>query len=227
MGYSAPDLDELLRLYPPLQFQHVIRLFCAAYVTESVLTEIGAGARQISEIVNALKSYVYLDQGPVQEVDIHEGLENTLIILRHKLKPGITVRREFAFDLPRIPAFGSELNQVWTNLVDNAADALEGKGEIVLRTQKKDGRVIVEVEDNGPGIPPDAKPRIFTLFFTTKPLGKGTGQGLNISYAIVRRHGGTIEFTSRPGRTVFSVKLPLSSLATRQAQSPKGRSPEE
>jgi signal transduction histidine kinase len=223
MGYGTSDLDELLRLYPPPQFQHVMRLLCAAYVTESVLKEIGAGARQISEIVNALKSYVFLDQGPVQEVDIHEGLENTLVILRHKLKQGITVRREFAPDLPRIAAFGSELNQVWTNLVDNAADALDGKGEIVLRTQKKDGRVIVEVEDNGPGIPPDAKPRIFTLFFTTKPLGKGTGQGLNISYAIVRRHGGTIEFTSRPGRTVFSVKLPLSpSFATRQAQPPRG-----
>jgi signal transduction histidine kinase len=217
MGYGAPELEELLRLYPPPLFRHVIRLLCAAWVTETLMKEIGAGMRQVSEIVRALKSYVYLDQGPVQEVDIHEGLENTLIILRHKLQPGITVRREFASDLPRVPAFGSELNQVWTNLIDNAADAAGGKGEIVLRTYQKDGRVIVEVEDNGAGVPPDAQPRIFTLFFTTKPLGKGTGQGLNISYGIVRRHGGTIEFESRPGRTVFTVKLPLSAPAAGQA----------
>jgi signal transduction histidine kinase len=211
MGYGTADLEELLLIYPTPQFRHIIRLLCAAYVTETLLKEIGAGARQVADIVKALKSYVYLDQGPVQEVDIHEGLENTLIILRHKLQPGISVRREFAPDLPRVPAFGSELNQVWTNLIDNAADAMEGKGEIILRTFAKDGRVIVEVEDNGPGVPQDAQPRIFTLFFTTKPLGKGTGQGLNISYAIVRRHGGTIEFESRPGRTVFAVKLPVSS----------------
>lgn len=211
MGYGTPELEELLRIYPAPRFSHVIRLLCAAYVTQTLLKEIGAGARQISEIVKALKSYVYLDQGPVQEVDIHEGLENTLIILRHKLQPGITVRREFAPDLPRVPAFGSELNQVWTNLIDNAADALEGRGEIILRTYAKDGRVVVEVEDNGPGVPLDAKPRIFTLFFTTKPPGKGTGQGLHISYAIVRRHGGTIDFESRKGRTVFAVKLPVSS----------------
>ncbi len=210
MGYGTADLEELLQIYPSPGFRHVIRLLCAAYVAETLLKEIGAGARQVSEIVKALKSYVYLDQGPVQEVDIHEGLENTLIILRHKLQPGITVRRELAPDLPRVPAFGSELNQVWTNLIDNAADALNGKGQIILRTYAKDGRVHVEVEDNGPGIPEDAKPRMFTLFFTTKPLGKGTGQGLNISYGIVRRHGGTMDFESRPGRTVFAVKLPLS-----------------
>jgi len=211
MGYGTADLEELLRIYPPPRFRHVIKLLCAASVAETLLKEIGAGARQVSDIVKALKSYVYLDQGPVQEVDIHEGLENTLVILRHKLQAGISVRREFALDLPRLPAFGSELNQVWTNLIDNAADSLEGKGEIVLRTYAKDGRVIVEVEDNGPGIPDEAKPRIFTLFFTTKPLGKGTGQGLNISYGIVRKHGGTLDFESRPGRTVFAVKLPVSS----------------
>jgi signal transduction histidine kinase len=210
MGYGTADLEELLQIHPPPGFRHVIRLLCAAYVAEMLLKEIGAGARQVSEIVKALKSYVYLDQGPVQEVDIHEGLENTLIILRHKLQPGITVRRELAPDLPRIPGFGSELNQVWTNLIDNAADALDGKGQIILRTYAKDGRVNVEVEDNGPGIPQEAKPRMFTLFFTTKPLGKGTGQGLHISYGIVRRHGGTMDFESRPGRTVFAVKLPLS-----------------
>jgi signal transduction histidine kinase len=211
MEYDTATLDELQRIYPASQLPHVIKLLCAAFVAEALLKEIGAGARQVSDIVTALKSYVYLDQGPVQEVDVHEGLENTLIILRYKLHAGISVRREFARDLPRVPAFGSELNQVWTNLIDNAADSLEGKGEIILRTYAKDGRVVVEVQDNGPGIPEAAKPRVFTLFFTTKPLGKGTGQGLNISYGIVRRHGGTLDFESRPGRTVFTVKLPVLS----------------
>jgi signal transduction histidine kinase len=210
MGYGTADLEELLRAYPPPRFTHIVSLLCAAFVTETLLKEIAAGARQVSQIVAALKSYVYLDQGPVQDVDIHEGLENTLIILKHKLRPGITVRREFAPDIPRVSAFGSELNQVWTNLIDNAADALEGKGEIVLRTRREDSRVVVEVQDSGPGIPAGIQPRIFTLFFTTKPLGKGSGQGLNISYGIVRRHRGTIEFQSLPGRTVFTVKLPVS-----------------
>jgi signal transduction histidine kinase len=208
MGFGTAELDELMRIHPAPGFRRIVRLLCAAYAARTLLKEIGAGARQVSEIVKALKSYVYLDQAPVQEVDIREGIENTLVILRHKLQAGIRVRREFAPDVPRVRAFGSELNQVWTNLIDNAADSLEGKGEIILRVHARDGRVIVEVEDNGPGIADDAKGRIFTLFFTTKPLGKGTGQGLNLSYGIVRRHGGTLDFESRPGRTVFTVKLP-------------------
>ena len=210
MGYRPADLDELLLLFPPPAFPLVITLISTAFLAESLAGEISRGAREIAEIVKALKSYVYLDQGPVQDVDVHEGIENTLIILRHKLKTGITVRRDFAGELPRVAAHGSELNQVWTNLIDNAVDALDGKGEIVLRTRRDDSRVVVEVEDNGPGIPAEVQPRVFTLFFTTKPLGKGSGQGLNISYGIVRRDGGTIDFQSRPGRTVFTVRLPAS-----------------
>ncbi len=210
IGYTPAGLDELARVYPLPLLQDAIVLISASYVVESLSKEIALGARQITDIVKALKSYVYLDQGPVQEVDIHEGLENTLIILKHKLSPGITVRRDYAQGLPRVSAHASELNQVWTNLIDNAADALAGKGEIVVRTRRRDNGVAVEVEDNGPGIPEDIKSRVFNLFFTTKPLGKGSGQGLNIAYGIVRRHGGEIDFTSRPGKTVFTVRIPVS-----------------
>jgi signal transduction histidine kinase len=141
---------------------------------------------------------------------VHEGLENTLIILRHKLKNGITVQRDFAAQLPRIQAHGSELNQVWTNLIDNAADALGAQGEIVLRTRGEGEWITVEVQDNGPGIPAEVHSMVFTLFFTTKPPGKGTGLGLHTTYNIVRRHGGTIDFRSRPGNTVFAVRIPVN-----------------
>ncbi|HQA69495.1 MAG TPA: ATP-binding protein, partial [Aggregatilineales bacterium] len=158
----------------------------------------------------ALKTYSYLDRGPVQRVDVHEGLENTLVILRSKLKKGIRVTKDYAPDLPMIDAYGSELNQVWTNLIDNAADAVgESGGEITLRTRPAEGGVLVEVEDNGAGIPAEAQARIFEPFFTTKPPGHGTGLGLDISYNIVTlKHGGEITFESEPGRTVFRVWLP-------------------
>jgi signal transduction histidine kinase len=208
IGYAAESLEAAAALYSPSQLPSVLLLVSSTHEAQSLLAEISVGARQVADIVKALKSYVYLDQGPVQEVDIHEGLENTMIILKHKLAAGITVRRNYARDLPRVYAHGGELNQVWTNLIDNAADALQGKGEITVRTRHQDGAVIVEVEDNGPGIPPEIASRVFTLFFTTKPLGKGSGQGLNISYGIVRRHGGGITFTSQPGKTVFAVRIP-------------------
>ena len=176
----------------------------------NLLAEIGTGVGRISQIVKALKTYSYLDQAPVQAVDVREGLEDTLLILRSKLE-GISVRREYAPDLPRIQGYGSELNQVWTNLIDNAAYAVDGKGEIVLRTRREGDSVIVEVQDNGPGIPAEIKDRIFDPFFTTKPVGQGTGLGLDISYNIVvNKHRGDIQVSSEPGRTVFEVRLPLN-----------------
>jgi signal transduction histidine kinase len=188
----------------------VITWLNATFTVYNLLAELGQGASRISEIVRALKSYAYLDQAPVQAVDINEGLDDTLLILRHKLKPGISVRREYATDIPPIQAYGSELNQVWTNIIDNAADALGGKGEITIRTRQEGAWVIVEIEDNGPGIPPEIQSRIFDPFFTTKPPGKGTGLGLDISYNIVvHRHRGDIKVLSRPGRTCFRVWLPL------------------
>jgi signal transduction histidine kinase len=174
----------------------------------ALLDEVAKGSERISEIVKAVKSYSYLDRAPVQEVDVHEGLDNTLVILRHKLKQGIHVSRDYAPDLPRIEAYAGELNQVWTNILDNAADALGGQGEIRLHTTQEDGRVVVEIEDNGPGIPPAIQSRVFEPFFTTKPPGVGTGLGLNIAYNIVQKHYGEIQLESRPGRTCFRILLP-------------------
>jgi signal transduction histidine kinase/predicted CoA-binding protein len=200
----------------------------ATHDVANLLAEIGQGAGRISEIVKALKAYSYLDQAPVQEVDVHEGLDNTLVILRGKLKP-IDVRREYAPDLPRIEAWGSELNQVWTNILDNAADALLGQPgdgggahkEIVIRTRRDGGFVVVELHDNGPGIPPEIVGKVFDPFFTTKPPGKGTGMGLDISYKIiVDKHRGDIRVFSRPGDTTFEVQLPIGAAAGAVATAP-------
>lgn len=151
-----------------------------------------------------------MDQAPVQFLDIHEGLDNTLVMLRSKLTDGVVVRREYAEQLPQVQAYGSELNQVWTNLIDNAIDAMGGQGEIRLRTRRVREQVIVEIADTGPGIPKEIEPHIFDPFYTTKPVGQGAGLGLNISYNIVvKQHRGEIAMQSQPGETRFTVKLPL------------------
>jgi signal transduction histidine kinase len=212
LDYSLDELAALVQEFSDEQTPVVIDWLCRIFTTHSLLTEIGQGAEQISEIVKALKSYAYLDRGPVQSVDVHEGLNNTLLILRSKLRAGISVRREYDPDLPAIEARGSELNQVWTNLIDNAVDALEGQeqGEITLRTRHDDQWVVVEVEDNGCGIADEVKSRIFDPFFTTKPQGQGTGLGLDISYNIVVfKHQGDIRVDSQPGKTRFQVWLPI------------------
>ena len=169
-----------------------------------------AGDR-ISEIVGAVKSYAYLDQAPVQRIDVRKGLDDTLVILRHKLKAGIEVTRDYDAELPEIDAWGSELNQVWTNLIDNAADAMDGKGAISIRAERADSDEIrVTICDTGPGIPPDIEAKIFEPFFTTKPPGVGSGLGLHISHSVVVRHGGRMEVESEPGHTCFTVSLPLT-----------------
>jgi signal transduction histidine kinase len=188
----------------------LVRWLAAGCLVHSLQDEVGQSAARISQIVKAVKSYTYLDQAPVQEVDVHEGLESTLVILRNKLKSGVSVTRQYATDLPRIEAYASELNQVWTNLIDNAIDAMGGQGELVLRTYARDGQVVVEVQDTGPGIPEEIRPRLFEPFFTTKPPGSGTGLGLHIVYDIVaNKHGGEIHLISRPGATCFQVVLPV------------------
>lgn len=175
------------------------------------LYEVQETAQRISQIVAAMKSYTYLDQAPLLEVDIHEGLENTLVIMQHKLKKGVTIKREYSTDLPRIEAYASELNQVWTNIIDNAIDAMNGRGELSLRTYAEDNKVVVEIADNGPGIPQEIQARIYEPFFTTKPPGKGTGLGLHISHDIVaNRHHGLLLVESKPGETRFKVILPKS-----------------
>jgi signal transduction histidine kinase len=228
MGLERDQLEKLRQEFPPVnQFNPLPVLFSmlnATFTISAVLEEINQGARQISEIVKAMKNYVYLDQAPIQPIDLHEGLDNTLVILRGKLKKGVTVQRNYAPNLPRIQAYGSELNQVWTNILDNAIDALltqadTGQAHLTERTQSPtiqistclDGDwVVVELEDNGPGISPENQTKIFNPFFTTKPLGKGTGLGLNTSANIVHKHGGEIKVHSQPGQTIFEVRLPVN-----------------
>jgi signal transduction histidine kinase len=174
-----------------------------------LVSEVLQTTERISHIVHAVKSYTYLDRAPLLEVDVHEGLESTLVILQHKLKKGVTIRREYAPDLPRIEAYASELNQVWTNIIDNAVDAMHGRGELKIKTHREDQQVIVEIADNGPGIPEDIQPRIFEPFFTTKAPGQGTGLGLHISHDIIaNRHHGQLTVESKPGETRFRVALP-------------------
>ena len=211
IGFDCSKLSHLAENFSSEEFPLVATLLSNRYTTYNLLAEIGQGTSRITEIVKALKSYTYLDQAPIQSVDIHEGLNDTLVMLRSKLRAGVQVRREYASDLPRIEAFGSELNQVWTNIIDNAVSAMEGQGEIVLRTYRQDAWVIVEIKDTGPGIPQNIQAKIFDPFFTTKPPGKGTGLGLNISHnIIVQKHKGKIAVYSRPGETCFEVKLPLN-----------------
>lgn len=210
-GWDVRALEELkseLEHSSPL-FDLAIRWLGAGCLVHGLLAEVQQTSGRISQIVRAMKSYTYLDQAPILEVDVHEGLENTLVIMQHKLKHGVSVKREYAADLPRIEAYASELNQVWTNIIDNAVDALDGKGEITLRTYEQDDRVVVEIADNGPGIPEHIRTRIFEPFFTTKAPGRGTGLGLHISHDIIaNRHHGQLLVESRPGETRFRAILP-------------------
>ncbi len=205
-GWSVESLE---KLKSSTLFDVSIQWLGTGCLVMGLLSEIQQTTERLSQIVRAMKSYTYLDQAPLLEVDVHEGLENTLVIMQHKLKQGVTVKREYSADLPRIEAYASELNQVWTNIIDNAIDAMNGKGEIVLRTYTQDKHVIVEITDNGPGIPDDIRPRIFEPFFTTKPPGHGTGLGLHISHDIIaNRHHGQLLVESKPGRTTFKAILP-------------------
>lgn len=179
-------------------------------VIYGLVREIDNSTRRISELVAAVKEYSYMDQAATQEVDIRQGLENTLLIFGHRLKRGVTVVRTYAPDLPRICARGGELNQVWTNLIDNALDAMNGQGELSIRTARDPDGILVEIGDTGPGIPSAIQPRIFDPFFTTKGVGEGTGLGLDTVCRIIRNHHGNIRVESEPGDTRFQVRLPLT-----------------
>jgi signal transduction histidine kinase len=176
----------------------------------NLLNEIESSASRISDLVHAIKEYTYMDQAPVQNVDIVKGLETTLTIMGHKLKRGVAVQRDYQKVPLMVNSFGSELNQIWTNLIDNAIDAMGGKGELRIRTYREDGCVVVEIADNGPGISPEVKAHIFEPFFTTKGVGEGTGLGLDTVQRIVKKHRGSIQVTSKPGDTRFQVWLPLA-----------------
>jgi len=181
----------------------------ASLSLNSLLNEIDGSTGRIAELVKAVKSYSHMDKSPMQEVDVHEGIESTLTMLGHKLK-NVEVNRKFDRAVPHIMAYGGELNQVWTNLIDNAIYAVKGTGKICIATFLDDDQVVVEIADNGAGIPPEVQSHIFEPFYTTKGVGSGTGLGLVISNRIVAdRHGGEIEFESEPGDTRFKVRLPI------------------
>lgn len=180
----------------------------------NLLDEIESSTARISDLVGAIKEYTHMDQAPVQNVDIVKSLESTLTILNHKLKRGVVVLRDYRDTPLLVNSFGSELNQVWTNLIDNAIDAMGGKGELRLRTYRDGICVVVEIGDSGSGIPLDVQPHIFEPFFTTKGVGQGTGLGLDTVQRIVKKHRGSIHVTSKPGDTRFQVLLPLSDAAS-------------
>jgi signal transduction histidine kinase len=166
--------------------------------------------RRISELVGAVRSYSQLDRASMQPLEVTDGLDSTLAMLGHKLGGGVTVLREYGADVPRIEASAGELNQVWTNLIDNALDAMDGTGTLRVATRADADGVVVEIGDTGPGMPPQVADRAFEPFFTTKDVGRGTGLGLDIAQRIVvERHAGTITIDSRPGETVVRVRLPL------------------
>src|SRR5271165_1414648 len=180
----------------------------------SLLHEIESSTSRISDLVGAIKEYTHMDQAPVQNVDVVKSLETTLTIMNHKLKQGVAVQRDYQGVPLLVNSFGSELNQVWTNIIDNAIDAMHGKGELRVRTYRDDSCAVVEISDNGPGIPDEVQPHIFEPFFTTKGVGEGTGLGLDTVQRIVKKHRGNIEVTSNPGDTRFQVWLPLAGAPT-------------
>jgi signal transduction histidine kinase len=209
-GFTPASLNEMVERLPEAAQCDALAWFEARLNIRLLVKQIGQSTGRIAELVKAIKSYSYMDQAPVQEIDVHEGLESTLTMLGYKLK-NITLAREYDRSIPRVTAYGGELNQVWTNLIDNAIDALNGSGKICIATCRDYDHIVVEIVDDGPGIPPDVQPRIFEPFFTTKGVGSGTGLGLAISSAIVaNRHGGELEFESRPGETRFKVRLPIN-----------------
>jgi signal transduction histidine kinase len=203
------ELEKLFQKFEPKVLHDALTRIVAAVSAERLTREIEATTGRISELVKAVKEYSYMDQLPEQEIDIHKGIDNTLTMLKFRLKKGVNVTRQYDKTLPRIYAHGSELNQVWTNLIDNAIDAMGGKGELRIRTSLELDNELVEIIDNGPGISEEVKAHIFEPFFTTKGVGDGTGLGLDTVYRIVRSHHGQVRVDSKPGETNFQVRLPI------------------
>jgi len=209
-GIDAAGLQRISDVLEKDAFEDVLARVNAQLAAAKLASEIKGATKRISELVGAIKEYSYMDQASVQEVDVHKALETTLLILKYKLRQKrIVLTREYAEALPHIKAYGSELNQVWTNLIVNAVDAMPEGGTLQVRTRREPTDVLVEIRDNGSGIPADLRSRIFEPFFTTKQVGEGTGLGLDTVTRIVRKHRGNIRFESKPGDTCFQVRLPL------------------
>jgi signal transduction histidine kinase len=213
LGETGIDIEKLLKITDVIQVEALkdVLTRLAVQITVSKLAgEIKTSVTRISDLVGAIKEYSYMDQAAVQAVDLHKGIDNTLLILKHKLKTkNITVVREYAENLPRITVHGSLLNQVWTNLIDNAVDAMSDGGKIKIRTKLEPDDILIEIRDNGAGIPSEIQSRIFEPFFTTKGISEGTGLGLDAVSRIIRKHHGNIRFETKPGDTCFQVRLPL------------------
>ncbi len=212
-NFKPAVLEQLFATLDPDTVRAALVRISASLEIADLLNQIEHSTSRISELVGAIKEYTFMDQSPVQNVDIVKTLETTLTILNHKLKRGVTVERDYQKIPLLVNSFGSELNQVWTNIIDNAIDAMGGKGELWVRTYREDDCVVVEIGDNGPGISPEVRPHIFEPFFTTKGVGEGTGLGLDTVQRIVKKHRGNIQVNSKPGNTSFQVRLPLSQSA--------------
>ena len=208
-GFTLANLREQVRDTPASQLGPVLSWLNCAHLATHLLEEIEQSVTRISTLIGTVKAYTFMDQAPIQPVDIHQGLENTLSMLHNELD-NVQIMRDYDLTLPIVEARGSELNQVWTSLIDNAVDAMKGNGTLWLITRNENDYVMVEVADSGSGIPDDMLPHIFEPFFTTKGVGAGVGLGLDMVYRIVTQHGGSIDVQSRPGHTRFIVRVPVA-----------------
>ena len=209
-GLGVDWLEELVEVTPPPHLEYGLSYPVRAIESDNLLDEITDGVERISGLLASAKQYTQMDRAPLQTFDVHDGLDATLTMLSHKLGDDVTVVREYDRSLPKIVAYPAELNQVWTNLIDNAIDAMGGRGTLTVRTRADGERLAVEIGDTGPGVPKEIRSRVFEPFFTTKDIGKGTGLGLDIAWRIVvGRHGGEMSLESEPGDTRFTVVLPL------------------
>jgi signal transduction histidine kinase len=210
-GLDTAWLDQVTETVDESILDSALRWLGYTVETELLMNEIEDSTTRISTLVGAAKQYSQLDRAPYQVVDVHELLDSTLLMLGGKIPPGITIVKDYDRSLPAIPGYTAELNQVWTNLIDNAVQAMGDTGTLTVRTMRQDDSLIVEFGDTGPGVPPEIKDRIFEPFFTTKPVGQGTGLGLDISWRIIaNKHHGAIQVQSVPGDTKFRVWLPLT-----------------
>jgi signal transduction histidine kinase len=207
-GMTADTLRSLLSDLDSETARVALRRIAAAAELSVLLSTVESGTERISNLIKTVKEYTYMDQATVQNVDVVQSLETTLSALAHLLQPAIKVHRAYQPVPLLVNAVGNELNQVWTNIIENAIEAMLGQGELRLQTLREDHNVLVEIGDTGPGIPPEIEPHIFDPFFTTKGIGEGMGLGLNTVQTIVRKHGGSIQVRSRPGDTRFQVRLP-------------------
>jgi len=216
-GLDIGDLEAVATAADEDTLEGAIRWLAYTVETESLLREITDATTRISDLVLAAKQYSQMDRAPYRWVDLHEGLDATLVMFGRKLEGegGVTIVKDYDRTLPTIPAYPAELNQVWTNIIDNAIDAMNCSGTLTVRTRRDEDCAVVEITDSGPGIPPEVRQRIFEPFFTTKAVGHGTGLGLDVSYrVVVSRHRGDIRVESQPGSTTFQVLLPLAEAAS-------------